>query len=130
MARAKPEKKVRLEYSFGGMKEGSLMYVGTPAVVETYIRSLEHGTTSNIGAMRKRIARQRRCDGMCPVSTSFFLRTVVEAAMEEIADGAQPSAVTPFWRLIAPDDKIVRKLPVDADWLRARRDEEGIRDGR
>lgn len=64
---------------------------------------------------------------MCPVSTSFFIRTVVEAAMEDLENGADLDAIAPFWRLIAPGDKIVGKLPVDSDWVRARRAEEGIR---
>jgi len=71
--------------------------------------------------MRKQLARKRGCDETCPVSTAFFVRTVAEAALEDLAEGKPLSEVTPFWRLISSKDKVVAKLPTDPEWLDAQR---------
>jgi len=46
-----------------------------------------------------------------------FVRMVAEAALEDMAEGKTPAEVTPFWRVIASQDKIAKKLALDPDWL-------------
>jgi hypothetical protein len=117
LQRKKEPKKVILEYDFSGIKAGSLMFVGTPQIVDEYIRKIPYGETRSITAMRKQLARKRGCDDTCPVSTSFFVRTVAEAALEDIADGLSLNEVTPFWRLISSRDKVTSKLRTDPTWI-------------
>lgn len=117
LLRKKEPKKVRLEYDFSGIKAGSLMFVGTPQIVDEYVRRIPFGETRTILAMRRQLARNRRCDDTCPVSTAFFVRTVAEAALEDIAAGEPLSRVSPFWRLISSVDKVTAKLPTDPAWI-------------
>ncbi|MFN3313514.1 MAG: hypothetical protein ACK46Q_08615 [Hyphomonas sp.] len=118
---AKQPKTVRLEFDFAGIKSGSLMFVATPDILAAYIRQIPYGETRTIIAMRREIARRRRCDAMCPVSTAIFLRQIAEAALRELAEGQPVSDVTPFWRLISSGDKIAKRLPVDPSWIDTQR---------
>ena len=124
MRRAKPAKQVRLDYDFGGLKKGSLMFVGTPLIIDGYIRAIPFGETDTIPAMRNRLARRRGCDGTCPASTAIFVRTVAEAAVAEMAAGADESEVAPFWRIVEPDSKIAGKLDLPPTWIADRREAE------
>lgn len=115
--RKKEPKKVLLDYDFAGIKSGSWMFVGTPQIVDQYVRAIPFGETRSITAMRRQLARRRKCDDTCPVSTAIFVRTVAEAALEEIQEGKPLSEVTPFWRLISSKDKVTSKLGTDPQWI-------------
>jgi len=117
LAVEKQPKEVVLPKAFGGMNAGDKMLVSTPQAVNTYIQTLESGETRTIPQLRGDLAEQAGCDGTCPLSTSIFVRMVAEAALEDIADGKTPAEVTPFWRVIAGQDKIAKKLALDPDWL-------------
>lgn len=117
LQRKKEPKKVRLDYDFAGIKSGQLMFVGTPQIVDAYVQSIPYGETRTILAMRNQLARKRKCDATCPVSTAIFVRMVAEAVIEDIADGKPLSEVSPIWRLISTADKVAGKLPTDPKWL-------------
>ncbi|MEM8800324.1 MAG: hypothetical protein AAGF15_09630 [Pseudomonadota bacterium] len=117
LAQQKSPKKVRLEYDFSGLKAGSLMFVGTPQIINDFVKAIPYGETRTITAMRRQLARRRGCDDTCPVSTAFFVRTVAVAALEDIDAGKPISDVTPFWRLISSKDKVAAKLPIDPEWI-------------
>ena len=121
-------KKVVLEKDFAGIKAGQKMFVGTPQIVAKYIDSIATGTSESIPRLRNRIARRHRCDAMCPVSTAIFLRIVADWATEALDQGDPPSAVTPFWRVISPTDKVAKKISMDITRLGAMRLAEGIVD--
>ncbi len=93
------------------------MFVGTPLIVDDYINSIPQGETQTIIGLRNELARRNKCDAMCPVSTSIFIRMVAEAAIEEMGEGKTVSDVSPFWRVLASDDKITKKLSIDPLWL-------------
>ena len=114
-------KKVVLEKSFAGVAAGKTLFIGTPQIVADYIGKIPAGETMSVRKLRNRIARNRRCDAMCPVSTAIFLRIVAEYAIEEMANGKDDCQVIPFWRVIDADDKIARKLPIDRQWIAAQR---------
>lgn len=113
----KSPKKVKLDYDFAGIKSGSMMFVGTPLIVDEYIRKIPFGEFRAIPALRNELARRNKCDATCPVSTSIFIRIVAEAAIEEMDEGKKPSQVTPFWRVLESSDKISKKLPIDGRWI-------------
>lgn len=119
-------KKVVLEKDFAGVKAGQTLYIGTPQIVAEYIERLEAGESVSIRKLRNQIAREHGCNAMCPVSTAIFLRIVAEYAIDQIKDGKALSDVVPFWRAIAPSDKVASKLSMDTAWLAEIRLSEGI----
>ena len=52
------------------------------------------------------------------------MRIPSEAAVEALEAGATPSEVTPFWRVIAPNDRVASKLKIDSEWIRHQRESE------
>ncbi len=115
--RKKDPKMVKLEYDFAGIKAGQMMFVGTPLIVDSYIRKIPAGTTRTVPALRNELARRNKCDATCPVSTSIFIRMVAEAALEELSAGKKLEEVAPFWRVIDGKHKIAGKLNVEPDWI-------------
>ena len=128
LCRKRTEKKVTLESDFAGIRAGSTMFVATPQIVDRYIRAIPAGQHRTVPGMRNELARRNRCDASCPVSTAIFTRMSAEAAIEQLGEGKSPDAVAPFWRILRPDDKIARRLPIDPDWIANRRALEGLRD--
>lgn len=122
LAQKKDPKKIVLDKDFAGIKAGQLMLVGTPQMVDKYVRKIPEGETRTMIRVRNELARRNKCDAMCPVSTSIFMRIVSEAALEAIDAGASPADVTPFWRVVGPGDKIAKKLSVDSEWLSHQRE--------
>jgi len=118
----KSPKKVLLEKDFAGVKQGQWLFVGTPQIVAEYIRKIPSGQNRTIPRLRKDIARRRRCDAMCPVSTAIFIRIAAEAALEALQAGATVSEVIPFWRLLTGQDKITKRLDVDPAWVDLQRE--------
>ncbi len=71
--------------------------------------------------MRRELAAMHGADAACPVSTAIFLRTVAEAAWDEIEAGKPASEVAPFWRVVDPKSPLARKLRAGADWIEQQR---------
>lgn len=124
LAIEKAPKRVRLEADFAGVPAGAWLFVGTPRLIDEYVRGIPAGQTRSIERLRRELARRHRCDATCPVSTAIFLRLVAEAAWEDIVAGAPLDAVTPFWRVVEPGSSLARKLPMDDHWLLAQREGE------
>ena len=120
----KEPKRVVMEKAFAGIKAGETMFVATPMMVDAYIREIPSGETQTIPEMRGELARRNRCDGTCPMSTSIFVRMSAEAAIEDMEAGSSVNDITPFWRVVGPEDKIAKKLSVDADWIGHQRETE------
>jgi hypothetical protein len=114
-------KKVMLDKAFAGVKAGQILFVGTPEIIAHYITNIPAGETSSIMKMRNQLARRHKCDATCPASTAIFVRIVAEYALEEMAEGKTTADVVPFWRLIDPNDKIAKKLPIDPQWIQHQR---------
>ena len=120
----KQSKKVVLDKNFAGIKAGQRMLVGTPKMIDRYIRKIPRGEVRTIHRLRNELARRNGCDATCPVSTAIFIRISAEAALEELQQGTDISDVAPFWRLIGPNDKITKKLNVDKEWIEIQREME------
>ena len=94
---AKPPHRVTLDKDFAGVSEGAKLLISSPQDVEAFLRShTQPGDTLQIQELRRRLAQVHAADAACPVSTSIFLRTVSEAAWDDIESGAQASQVAPF----------------------------------
>lgn len=126
LCQKKTEKKVRLESDFAGVKAGQMMFVATPMIVDDYIRKIPMGEHRTVPGMRNELARRHKCDASCPVSTAIFVRMSAEAAIEQLNEGQADSTVSPFWRILRPDDKIAKRLPIDPSWIDTKRKLEGI----
>ena len=122
--KAKSPKVVILEKDFAGIRAGSSMFVATPKIVDEFINKMPQGRFVTMPELRADLAIEYDCDATCPVSTAIFLRVVAEAALEHLEQGAKTADITPFWRVVAPGDKVSARLPIDQKWLEARRQEE------
>ncbi len=122
--KAKSPKVVILEKDFAGIRAGSSMFVATPKIVDEFINKMPYGRFITMPELRADLAIEYDCDATCPVSTAIFLRVVAEAALEHLEQGAKTTDITPFWRVVAPGDKVSARLPIDQKWLEARRQEE------
>lgn len=122
--KAKSPKVVILEKDFAGIRAGSSMFVATPKIVDEFINKMPSGGFITMPELRADLAIEYDCDATCPVSTAIFLRVVAEAALEQLEQGAKNADITPFWRVVAPGDKVSARLPIDQKWLEARRQEE------
>ena len=118
-AKPKQPKKVVLSTPFAGIPAGATLYVATPEIVATYVSKVPAGQTRTVERMRIDLAKRSKADATCPVSTAIFLRLAAEASLKKLAEGADRSTVTPFWRVIAAGTPIAKRLPVDADWFAA-----------
>ena len=96
----KPAHVKKLTKPFGGAPEGAKMLIGTPRLIDSYMRTLPEGQFRSVAQMRADLARAHKADIACPLSTSIFARIAAEAALEEIAQGKSVADVTPFWRVI------------------------------
>ena len=122
--KAKSPKVVILEKDFAGIRAGSSMFVATPKIVDEFINKMPYGRFITMPELRADLAIEYDCDATCPVSTAIFLRVVAEEALEQLEQGATTADITPFWRVVAPGDKVSARLPIDQKWLEARRQEE------
>ena len=122
--KAKSPKVVVLEKDFAGIRAGSTMFVATPKIVDECVNKIPAGRIITMPELRADLAIEYDCDATCPVSTAIFLRVAAEAALEKLATGAEVRDITPFWRVVAPGDKIGSRLPIDRQWLEQRRAEE------
>jgi 6-O-methylguanine DNA methyltransferase, DNA binding domain len=114
-------KRVKLDKDFAGIKAGSMLFVGTPQIIDAYMRTVPQGETRTIERMRRELARKNKCDATCPVSTAIFMRISAQAAIKQMDKGAAVSEVTPFWRVIEAGSTIGNKLTIDSQrlaWLR------------
>ena len=118
----KAPKKVVLDKDFAGIKAGQRMLVGTPQMIDRYIRKIPSGETRTLHRLRNELARRNKCDATCPVSTSIFVQVASQAAIESMEAGTPVSEITPFWRVVGPDDKIAAKLSVDRKWIELQRE--------
>ena len=122
--KAKSPKVVVLEKDFAGIRAGSTMFVATPKIVDEFINKMPPGRFITMPELRADLAIEYDCDATCPVSTAIFVRVVAEAALEQLEQGAKTADITPFWRVVAPGDKISSRLPIDRQWLEERRAKE------
>lgn len=120
--KAKPPHTVTLDKDFAGIPAGSRLLISCPIELEDYLRShVPAGTTREIQQVRRELAAIHKADATCPVSTSIFLRTVAEAAWDEIEAGKSATEVAPFWRVIDPNSPLAKKLRAGPQWIRQQR---------
>jgi hypothetical protein len=113
---AKPPHVTVLAKPFAGVSAGERLFIASPALLDERIRAVPAGRTRDPVALRADLARENGAVATCPTSTAIFLRIVAERALERLGDDP-----TPFWRVIAPDSPLARKLSCGPDFIRHRR---------
>lgn len=82
---------------------------------------MPYGTRKEIQQVRRELALLHGADATCPVSTAIFLRTVAEAAWDEIYAGKAMADVAPFWRVIDPKSPLAKKRRAGLPWIEQQR---------
>jgi hypothetical protein len=101
---------VRLDEDFASVPAGPLLLISSQLQMEDYLRTqIPMGTTHEIRQVRRELVAPHGADATCPVSTFFFLRTVAEAAWDEIQGGKATGDVVPFWRVVDPKSPLAKK---------------------
>jgi hypothetical protein len=116
----------KLEKDFADMPAGSKMLIATPKIIDMYIRHIPKGKRGSLATMRRDLASEYGAEYTCPVTSGIFLRIVSEAAHEQIEKGVALNKVTPFWRVIDSQSKLIKKLSFGETFVQQQRKKEGL----
>jgi hypothetical protein len=119
----KPQIK-RIEKSFADMKQGSLMLIPTPKMIEDYISQIPKGHKVNFTQMRQDLAFQNQAQQTCPLTAGIFLRIVAEANFEKYQKNPDSKDVVAFWRAIEPNSRLAKKLSFGSEFILERLEKE------
>jgi len=111
---------------FADIAEGQMMLVPSAAQVDAFIRSIPPGVSMDVRALRTALAIEHGAEATCPVTIGFHLRTVAEAAHEQLERGAALAGITPFWRVLSGATPTTAKLSFGSDFVAERRASEGL----
>jgi hypothetical protein len=111
----------------GDVVEGQPMLVPTARQVDDFIRSIPEGVEMDVRALRTALAVEHGAEVTCPVTIGYHLRTVSEAAHENLERGMALSDVAPFWRVLDANTPTTGKLSFGAKFVAAQRKREGLK---
>lgn len=112
--------------TIGDVIEGQPMLVPTARQVHAFIRSIPEGMDMNVRALRTALAIEHGAEMTCPVTIGYHLRTVAEAANEDLERGMALGDVAPFWRVVDASTPTTKKLSFGAAFVAAQRKREGL----
>ncbi|MFQ5413021.1 MAG: hypothetical protein ACE5E6_01045 [Phycisphaerae bacterium] len=95
----------RMQKRFGTGK----MLIPRPVDVDAVMRAPRKGRLVTQSQIRDRLADRSDADCACPMTTGLFVRMVAEAAEEAARAGRK--RITPYWRTIRDDGKLIEKFP-------------------
>lgn len=101
-----------------------MMLIPRPLDVEAALRKVRKGKLMTQGVLRAQLAEAAGAETSCPMTTGLFARMVAEAVEEDLRAGKK--RVTPYWRLVRDDGKLIEKFPGGPDSQAARLREEGF----
>jgi len=110
----------------GDVVEGQSMLVPTARQVDDFIRSIPEGVEMDVRALRTALAVEHGAEVTCPVTIGYHLRTVAEAAHEDLERGMALSDVAPFWRVLDAATPTTGRLSFGAKFVAAQRKREGL----
>jgi alkylated DNA nucleotide flippase Atl1 len=85
------------------------MLIPRPLDVDAELRRVRKGQLTTVGRIRARLAAAAGADHACPLTTGIFLRIAAEAAEEDRAAGKR--RITPYWRTIRDDGRLLERVP-------------------
>ncbi|TPK70690.1 hypothetical protein [Mesorhizobium sp. B2-4-17] len=113
--------------AMGDVIEGQPMLVPTARKVDDFIRSIPEGIGMDVRALRTALAVEHGAEVTCPVTIGYHLRTVAEAANEDLGRGMTLDDIAPFWRVLDATAPTTRKLSFGAEFVAAQRKREGLK---
>ncbi len=122
----KPDKLEIVDKKFADIPAGATMYIGTPEIVEAYIRNIPRGTHTTLQQMRRDLAAEHHAQYCCPITAGIFLRIVAEAAYEEYEAGVAVEKIAPFWRMIDDTSPVAKKLSFGMEFVHRQQQKEGM----
>ena len=114
------------EKDFAGIRNGQLMLIPTPRMVDAYIRQIPRGKQVDPQTMRRDLAAENHAEVTCPLTTGIFIRIAAEAAWEQYQKGTPLRQLTPFWRVINEKSPTAKKLSFGTEFLKKMRDGERL----
>ena len=114
------------EKDFAGIRNGQLMLIPTPRMVDAYIRQIPRGKQVDPQTMRRDLAAENHAEVTCPLTTGIFIRIAAEAAWEQYQKGTPLKQLTPFWRVINEKSPTAKKLSFGTEFLKKMRDGERL----
>lgn len=111
----------------GDIEAGQTMLVPTARQVDDFIRGIPQGRHVDVRSLRQGLASRHGAEATCPVTIGYHLRTVAEAAHEQLRRGAPDDAITPFWRVLDASTPTTNRLSFGATFVAERRRREGLR---
>lgn len=81
-----------------------MMFIATPKLIDEYIQEIGFGRRIDSKTLRKDLAIEHKADYTYPVTTGIFLQIVAEANYEKLQKGKRLEEITPFWRVIEPNN--------------------------
>lgn len=113
--------------SFADIVEGQPMLVPTARQVDDFIRAIPEGVEMDVRALRTALAIEHGAEVTCPVTIGYYLRTVAEAANEDLEHGMALNDVAPFWRVLDERTPTTKRLSFGAAFVAAQRRREGLK---
>ena len=95
----------RMQKRFGT----GLMLIPRPLDVDAAMRMAKKGKLITQSQIRDQLAAESNADCTCPLTTGIFIRVAAEAAEEDQRAGKK--RITPYWRTIRDDGKLMEKFP-------------------
>ena len=111
---------------FAGIRNGQLMLIPTPRMVDAYIRQIPRGKQVDPQTMRRDLAAENHAEVTCPLTTGIFIRIAAEAAWEQYQKGTPLRQLTPFWRVINEKSTTAKKLSFGTEFLKKMREGERL----
>lgn len=106
--------------------EGQPMLVPTARQVDDFIRTIPKGVDMDVRALRTALAIEHGAEVTCPVTIGYHLRTVAEAANEDLERGMTLNDIAPFWRVLDANTPTTKKLSFGTAFVAAQRKSEGL----
>jgi alkylated DNA nucleotide flippase Atl1 len=94
---------------FGPRLKHGKMLIPSPLDVDERIRKVPRGKLITHSQIRDSLAQAAGAACACPITTGIFVRIVAEAAAEQSSAGEL--RITPYWRVIRDDGRLLENLP-------------------
>jgi hypothetical protein len=116
-----------IDRNFADITIGETLVLPTTQIIDDYLRAIPVGEQKTIVEFRADTAKKFKVDKTCPVMTNMNLKIVAELSVENMVNKNPVETVSPFWRLIKPNDPITKKLSFSDEFITQLRKEEGLK---
>ena len=107
-----------------GIRSGEgRMVIAAPREVDALMKQVPKGRVVTINELRAALAKKRKVDFACPITTGICSWIAAHAAAENEAEGKK--RITPFWRTLKSGGEVNPKYPGGVDAVARRLRAEG-----